>query len=122
MDKHTQPPHIPMLFIRQKKHMHAICLEGQVWLCARDLGYLMGIFLDEHRARKLAPDQRKTVLLERYGVTKDTLMISESGAYMLLLYQHGAQKGRCANGLSIMWCRPCATGMKSRQRNARCWG
>jgi prophage antirepressor-like protein len=93
MDKHIQSPHIPMLFIRQKKHMHAICLEGQVWFCARDLGYLMGIFLDEHRARKLAPDQRKTILLERYGVAQETLMISESGVYALLLYQHGAHNG-----------------------------
>ncbi len=27
----------------------------------------MGIFLDESRARKVAPDQRKTLWLERYG-------------------------------------------------------
>jgi prophage antirepressor-like protein len=93
MDKNIQSPHIPMLFIRQKKHMHAICLEGQTWFCARDLGYLMGIFLDEHRARKLAPDQRKTLLLERYGVTQETFMVSESGAYTLLIYQHAPDSG-----------------------------
>ncbi|MFJ4144431.1 hypothetical protein [Pseudomonas sp. NPDC089734] len=73
-------PHTPTLFIRQKTHLHALRLQGQTWFCARDLGHLMGMFLDEYRTRKLAPDQRKNLLLVRYGATQETLMVSEDNA------------------------------------------
>jgi len=52
-------------------HLHAIRLQDQTWFCARDLGILMGRFLDESRARKVAPDQRKTLWLERYGEAQE---------------------------------------------------
>ncbi|ORC44467.1 phage antirepressor protein, partial [Pseudomonas floridensis] len=80
MDKHVNPPHIAPLFTRHKAHLHAIRLQDQTWFCACDLGILMGMFLDGFRARKLAPDQRKTLWLERYGKAQKTLMVSESGA------------------------------------------
>ncbi|WP_122510387.1 BRO-N domain-containing protein [Pseudomonas viridiflava] len=93
MNTSTDAAHIPTLFTRHKAHLHAIRLQDQTWFCARDLGILMGMFLDEFRARKLAPDQRKTLWLERYGEAQETLMVSESGAYALLVYHHAPHNG-----------------------------
>ncbi|WP_122533732.1 BRO-N domain-containing protein, partial [Pseudomonas viridiflava] len=93
MNTSTDAAHIPTLFTRHKAHLHAIRLQDQTWFCARDLGILMGMFLDEFRARKLAPDQRKTLCLERYGEAQETLMVSESGAYALLVYHHAPHNG-----------------------------
>ncbi|MEE4624517.1 hypothetical protein V2L00_12475 [Pseudomonas alliivorans] len=45
----------------------------------------MGMFLDGFQARKLAPDQRKTLCLERYGKAQETLMVSESSALIAVL-------------------------------------
>ncbi|MCV4285235.1 BRO-N domain-containing protein [Pseudomonas capsici] len=93
MNINTTQPHIPTLFIRHKAHLHAIHLQDKTWFCARDLGHLMGIFLDECRTRKLAPDQRKTLWLKRYDDMQETLMVSESGAYALLIYHHAPHNG-----------------------------
>ena len=83
MNMSINPPHIPTLFIRHKTHLHAIHLQDKTGFCTRDLGHLMGIFLDECRTRKLAPDQRKTLWLRRYDDMQETLMVCESGAYAL---------------------------------------
>lgn len=82
----TADPYIPTLFTRHKAHLHTLLLENQVWFCARDLGRLMGLFLDERMTRKLGRDERRTLALHRYGLTEDTLMVNESGAYALLIY------------------------------------
>jgi prophage antirepressor-like protein len=87
----TETPYIPTLFTRQTIHLHALLMENQVWFCARDLGRLMGLFLDERMTRKLGRDERRTLALHRYGQTQDTLMVNESGAYALLIYHPNPQ-------------------------------
>lgn len=78
--------HTPITFTRNKARLHALIIDNQAWFCARDLGYLMGFFLDWRLARKLDPDQRKTLWLYRYGEAQEMLMLSESGVYALLVY------------------------------------
>lgn len=78
----------PLIFIRQKCHLHATLFDGQAWLCARDLGRLMGLFLEERLTRKLDPDQRCLLRLRYYGEIKEMPMVSESAAYALLVHHH----------------------------------
>ena len=35
------------LFTRYDIHLHALLFENQVWFCTRDMGRLMGKYLDE---------------------------------------------------------------------------
>ncbi|TVT84081.1 Bro-N domain-containing protein [Pseudomonas sp. H3(2019)] len=77
-----------ILFIRHHRHLHAIWLESQAWFCARDFGRLLGRYLDERAVRKLDPDQKRMLWLRRYGENHGSLMISESGAYALLIHHH----------------------------------
>jgi prophage antirepressor-like protein len=79
-------PHTPICFTRNKTRLHALLIDNQAWFCARDLGHLMGFFLDGRLARKLDPDQRQTLWLYRYGEAEQALMLSESGVYALLVY------------------------------------
>ncbi|WP_307421310.1 Bro-N domain-containing protein [Pseudomonas sp. W3I7] len=79
---------IALVFTRHNLQLHALLLEGQAWFCARDLGRLMGWFLDERTTRKLDEDQRRTVKLLFHGQPEEMLMISESGAYALLVYHY----------------------------------
>ncbi|WP_017475904.1 Bro-N domain-containing protein [Pseudomonas sp. PAMC 26793] len=81
-------PFAPTVFIRQNLSLHALLLENQPWFCARDLGRLMGWYLDERTTRKLDEDQRKTIKLLFHGQPEEMLMISESGAYALLVYHY----------------------------------
>ncbi|SFY18981.1 Prophage antirepressor [Pseudomonas sp. NFR02] len=81
-------PFSPTVFTRQNLPLHAFLLEDQPWFCARDLGRLMGWFLDERTTRKLDEDQRRTVNLVFHGQPQEMLMISESGAYALLVYHY----------------------------------
>ncbi|UVJ42958.1 Bro-N domain-containing protein [Pseudomonas sp. LS1212] len=78
----------PILFIRHHRHLHTLWLESQAWFCARDLGRLLGRHLDERAVRKLDPDQKRTLWLQRYGELHRSLMISESGAYALLVHHY----------------------------------
>lgn len=80
--------HEPTVFTRQNLHMHALLLENQPWLCARDLGRLTGLYLDERMVSKLDEDQRKTLEICYYGQPENMLMISESGVYALLVYHY----------------------------------
>lgn len=80
--------HDPILFTRHNRPLHALWLESQAWFCARELGRLIGRYLDEHIVRKLDPDQRRTVRLLRYGEYCDTVMINESGAYTVLAHHY----------------------------------
>lgn len=79
---------IALVFTRHNLQLHALLLENQAWFCARDLGRLMGWFLDERTTRKLDEDQRRTVKLLFHGQPEEMLMISESGAYALLVYHY----------------------------------
>jgi prophage antirepressor-like protein len=81
-------PFEPLVFTRSKLHLHALIIEHQAWFCARDLGRLMGIYLEERLTRKLDPDQRRTLSLRYYRDIKEIPMVSESGAYALLLHHH----------------------------------
>ena len=78
----------PLVFTRHQLHLHALIIEGQAWFCARDLGRLVGMFLENRITRKLDSDQRRTVRLICYGEVKEVQMISESAVYALLIYHH----------------------------------
>jgi prophage antirepressor-like protein len=81
-------PFIPTRFTRHNLHLHALLLENQPWFCARDLGRLMGFHLSDRTVSKLDEDQRHTLLIEYYGQSEQRLMLSESGAYALLVYHY----------------------------------
>ncbi|MBV4452221.1 MULTISPECIES: BRO-N domain-containing protein [Pseudomonas] len=81
-------PFIAVVFTRHSLHLHTLLLENQPWFCARDLGRLMGWYLDERTTRKLDEDQRRTITLLFHGQPEEMLMISESGAYALLVYHY----------------------------------
>ena len=78
----------PTLFTRHNRPLHALWLESQAWLCAREFGRLMGCYVDERSTRRLDPDQHRSVRLFRYDRYAETLMISESGAYTLLAHHY----------------------------------
>lgn len=84
----TSEPSIAVVFTYHSLQLHALLLENQAWFCARDLGRLMGWYLDERTTRKLDEDQRRRVNLLFHGQPKEMLMISESGAYALLVYHY----------------------------------
>lgn len=81
-------PFTPSVFTRQNMHLHALLLENQPWFCARDLGRLMGFYLSDRVVSKLDKDQRATLLISYYGQPENRLMLSESGAYALLVYHY----------------------------------
>ncbi len=81
-------PFIAVVFTRHNLHLHTLLLENQPWFCARELGRLMGWHLDERTTRKLDEDQKRTVELLFHGQPEEMLMISESGAYALLVYHY----------------------------------
>jgi prophage antirepressor-like protein len=85
MDENYLTPHV---FTRHKLHLHALLLENQAWFSARDLGRLLRLFLDERALRKLDPDQHQTVPMLIHGAIENTLLISESGVYALLIYHY----------------------------------
>lgn len=78
----------PTLFTRHNRPLHSLWLDSQAWFCARDLGRLIGRYLDEHIVRKLDPDQHRILSLLRYGKYSETVMISESGAYTVLAHHY----------------------------------
>ncbi|MDG9886596.1 Bro-N domain-containing protein [Pseudomonas sp. GD04058] len=78
----------PTLFTRHNRPLHTLWLESQAWFCARELGRLMGRFVDERCIGRLDPDQWRTLRLLRYGREVEALMVSESGAYTLLAHHY----------------------------------
>ncbi len=78
----------PHIFTRHKLHLHALLLENQPWFSARDLGRLLRLFLDERALRKLDPDQHQNLQTLIHGTVENTLLISESGVYALLVYHY----------------------------------
>jgi Prophage antirepressor len=79
---------IPQVFTRHKLHLHALLIENQPWFSARDLGRLLRLFLDERAVRKLDPDQHQSARVVIHGSIENTLLISESGVYALLVYHY----------------------------------
>jgi prophage antirepressor-like protein len=78
----------PTVFTRHNLHLHALLLENQPWFCARDLGRLMGVYLNERTVSKLDEDQRQTLTIRHHGQPERMLMLSESGVYALLVYHY----------------------------------
>lgn len=81
-------PFTPTAFTRHNLHLHALLLENQPWFCARDLGRLMGVYLNERMVSKLDEDQRQTLTIHFHGQPEKMLMLSESGVYALLVYHY----------------------------------
>lgn len=80
------PHFVPTVFPRHNRFLHAIMQANQAWFCVHDLGRLMGRPLDQRLTQKLDPDQRRYVWLLKNGKTFESLMVSESGMYALLVH------------------------------------
>ncbi|MGH8385933.1 MAG: BRO-N domain-containing protein [Pseudomonas sp.] len=78
----------PNVFTRHKLHLHALLIENQPWFSARDLGRLLRIHLNDRLLRKLDPDQHQTAKTLIYNHIENTLLISESGVYAMLIYHY----------------------------------
>ena len=78
----------PTLFTRHNRPLHTLWLESQAWFCANELGRLAGRYFDEHHIRRLDRDQHRTVNLLRNGRYRETTMVSESGAYTLVVHHY----------------------------------
>ncbi|ARB27231.1 Bro-N domain-containing protein [Pseudomonas tolaasii] len=96
----TTEPSIAIVFTRHSLQLHALLIENQAWFCARDLGRLMGYYLDERTTRKLDEDQKQTLRLLYHGQPEEMLMISESGAYALLVYHYAPENRQLRNWLT----------------------
>ena len=81
-------PYVPTVFTRQNLELHALLLENQPWFSARDLGRLLRIHLNDRQLRKLDPDQYQTTKTLIRGHIENTLLISESGVYAMLVYHY----------------------------------
>lgn len=78
----------PTTFFRHKRRLRALMLESQAWFCLRDLGRLMGVGLDERMALKLDADQRLTVWLGVDEQWEKCMLVSESGAYAMMVHHY----------------------------------
>ncbi|MBN6713068.1 Bro-N domain-containing protein [Pseudomonas capsici] len=76
------------LFVRHHRMLRAIHSEAQAWFCLADLARLMGQTLGERSALKLDADQRRIVWLQANGKWQKQLMVSESGAFALLVHHY----------------------------------
>ncbi|MBV7571323.1 Bro-N domain-containing protein [Pseudomonas sp. PDM32] len=85
MEENYLTPHI---FTRHKRHLHALLIQNQPWFSARDLGRLLRIHLNDRQVQKLDPDQYQTTQNFIYGRIENTLLISESGVYAMLVYHY----------------------------------
>ena len=81
-------PFSPTIFTRHNLSLHALLLENQPWFCARDVGRLMGVHLNDRVVSKLDEDQRHTLSIRYHGQPEQRLMLSESGVYALLVYHY----------------------------------
>ncbi len=84
MNEHLEPTR----FTRNNRFIHALILDSQPWFSVVDLGRLMGWPLNERLIRKLDTDQYRFLRLNYHGEIQDTLMVSESGVYALMIYHH----------------------------------
>ncbi|WP_415759030.1 BRO-N domain-containing protein [Pseudomonas sp. LT1P18] len=79
---------IPKTFIRHHIPLRALLLHAEAWFCARDIGRLMGVDINGRHALKLDADQRRMVCLSGSDEPQETLMLSESGVYAMLVYHY----------------------------------
>jgi len=84
-------PHHPTLFHRHNRPLHALLPEHQAWFSARDLGRMIGWPLNERTLRKLDADQHRVVVLALHDGPAPELMVSESGAYAMLVHHYHAE-------------------------------
>ena len=75
-------------FIRHHIQLRSILLHAEAWFCARDIGRLMGLELNGRQALKLDADQRQMMRLSGSDDAQETLMLSESGVYAMLVYHY----------------------------------
>lgn len=76
------------IFVRHRLQLRVVWARDQLWCCARDLGRLMGRSLGQRSLNKLDADQHQELAIRSHGSVQNTLMLSESGAYALLLYHY----------------------------------
>lgn len=81
----------PTLFHRRNRPLHAFLFENQPWLCARDLGRLIGWPINERTVRKLDADQHRVMTLEYPPGAASELMVSKSGVYAMLVHHYHAE-------------------------------
>jgi len=79
---------VPQTFIRHHIQLRALLLHGEAWFCARDIGRLMGMELNSRQTLKLDADQRQVMRLSGSDDSQETLMLSESGVYAMLVYHY----------------------------------
>jgi prophage antirepressor-like protein len=79
---------IPKTFIRHHIQLRALLLHAEAWFCARDIGRLMGVDINGRQALKLDADQRQVMRLSENDDSQETLMLSESGVYAMLVYHY----------------------------------
>lgn len=76
----------PTVFHRNERILRILLINDRAWLCAQDLGRLMGIGLVDHRLAKLDADQQCTLTLMTGGHARERVMVSDCGAFALLVY------------------------------------
>ncbi|WP_213940612.1 Bro-N domain-containing protein [Pseudomonas sp. dw_612] len=79
---------VPQTFIRHHIQLKALLLHAEAWFCARDIGRLMGVDINGRYALKLDADQRRMMCLSGSDDPQETLMLSESGVYAMLVYHY----------------------------------
>ncbi|QHF04503.1 phage antirepressor protein [Pseudomonas asturiensis] len=83
--------YVTTLFHRHNRQLKALLLEHQPWFSARDLGRLIGWPLNERTLRKLDADQYRVMTLEKHSGPEPELMVTESGAYAMLVHHYHAE-------------------------------
>lgn len=94
---------IPSEFIRHKRQLRAVLLEGQCWFCAHDLGRLIGFPLLADRVEcNLDEDQcRHTWMLDGSGEYIDELLLGESAVYATLIHYFHPENRSIRQWLSL---------------------
>lgn len=81
----------PQTFIRHHIQLQAALVHGEAWFCARDFGRLMGLEINGRQVLKLDEDQRRIMYLSGNDSVQETLMLSESGVYAMLVYHYSPE-------------------------------
>ncbi|KPW62097.1 Uncharacterized protein ALO82_03499 [Pseudomonas syringae pv. broussonetiae] len=84
-------PLTPTPLHRHNRQLLALLLENQPWFSARDLGRMIGWPLNERTLRKLDADQHRMITLDLHGEAQSELMVSESGAYAMMVHHYHAE-------------------------------
>ncbi|MFJ2481200.1 Bro-N domain-containing protein [Pseudomonas sp. NPDC087598] len=88
----TREPLIqPQSFIHYHTQLRATLQHAEAWFCARDIGRLMGLEINARQVLKLDEDQRQMMYLSGSDGAQETLMLSESGVYAMLVYHYSPE-------------------------------